>query len=635
MIEPGCDTIPKFIFRNADAMPDAIAMRRKALGIWHRITWSDLGREVERIAAGLMAFGVEDETCIAVIGDNEPELFWIEGSIQAVGPAATCLYPDITEEELLASLQDCSARVVFVEDQEQSDKALAVADRVDLQAIVYWDERGMEEYDDPRLMSLGQLCSRGDDALAGQPSLVRDRVNAGSADDLAVIIYTSGTTGRPKGVMGSHRYLLDVADRWCQLLGVTPGANYVSYISPAWATEQYLGLALGVSLPMVVNFPEEPETVAADMREIGPEFLFYSPRQWEGVVASTEAKMRDAAPIVLAIYRWSMHTLSETFGDQRLGARIRRKLADILVGRAVRDRLGFTHLRTAVNSGSTLSPEVFDFFHALGVSLRNVYGFTEIGIVTATSDDDPSNTVGKVLHSAYGDEPLQIRIHEGEIQVKGGVVFDGYLNHTNAAKDRLTADGWIQSGDAGMLGEDGRLTYLDRLDDLRQLNNGERIAPQFIETNVRLSPFIRDVIVLGGGRESTAALIDIDMELVGHWAEQRQISFTSQLDLSQNAQVCDLICAELQAINISLPEHSQISRFLNLFKPFDADEGELTRSRKLRRSVIETKYSDLIDALYGDDLSHTATIEMKYQDGRTKLLNSPVSICIVGEAGPK
>ncbi len=629
MIEPGCDTIPKFIFRNADAIPDSIAMRRKALGIWHRITWSDLGREVERIAAGLMAFGVDDETCIAAIGNNEPELFWVEGAIQAVGAAATCLYPDITEDELLASLQDCGAKVVFVEDQEQSDKMLAVADRVDLQAVVYWDERGMEGYDDPRMMSLNQLCCRGDDALAAQPSVVHDRVQAGGADDLAVIIYTSGTTGRPKGVMGSHRYLLDVADRWCQLLGVTPGANYVSYISPAWATEQYLGLALGVSLPMVVNFPEEPETVAADMREIGPEFLFYSPRQWEGVVASTEAKMRDASPIILAIYRWAMHTLSETFGDQRLGARIRRKLADILVGRAVRDRLGFTHLKTAVNSGSTLSPEVFEFFHALGVSLRNVYGFTEIGIVTATSDDDPSNTVGKVLHSAYGEDPLQIRIHEGEIQVRGGVVFDGYLNHANAVTDKLTSDGWIQSGDAGMIGEDGRLTYLDRLDDLRQLNNGERIAPQFIETNVRLSPFIRDVIVVGGGRESTAALIDIDMDMVGHWAEQRQISFTSQFDLSQNARVCDLIRVEVQAINSSLPDYSQITRFLNLFKPFDADEGELTRSRKLRRSVIETKYCDLIDALYGDDLSHTMTIEMKYQDGRTKMLSSPVSICIV------
>lgn len=636
MLEPTCDTLPKFVFRHLAERPDALAMRRKALGIWRRISWGESGREIERIAAGLMALGLGDEACIAAIGDNEPELFWAELAIQSVGRAASCLYPDISGEELRLSLLDCGARIVFAEDQEQCDKLLELADETGLRAIVYWDNRGMEGYDDPRVIALDDLRRRGDVLLAETPDCVRAAVARGNADDLAAVIYTSGTTGRPKGVMGSHRYLLDIADRWRRVLDATPGANYVSYISPAWATEQYIGLALGVSLPMVMNFPEEPETVAIDMREIGPEFLFYSPRQWEAVVAATDARIRDAAAPVRAVYRWSMQALAEGQGRQRtLGQRFRRGLADILVGRAVRDRLGFGNLHTAVNSGSTLSPEVFAFFRALGVSMRNVYGFTEIGIVAATGDDDPRDTVGRLLTSAHGAEPVQVRIHDDEIQVRGGVVFSGYFNRPEAMAERLTPDGWIRSGDAGRFDADGRLIYLDRLDDLRRLSSGETVAPQYIETRIRLSPYIRDVIVVGEGRAAVAALVDIDMELVGRWAEERQISFTSQVDLSQHAQVYALIEQELAAVNATLPETARVARFLNLFKPFDADEGELTRSRKLRRAVIERKYADLIDGLYGDAGTVSASVEIRYQDGRTRVLQGDVAVRQVGGAAPR
>jgi len=630
MLDPACDTLPKYVFRNARTAPSGIAMRRKTLGIWHRITWRETESHVRRIAAGLLASGIEDQTCVAAIGDNEPELFWVEYAVQATGRAITCQYPDITGEELLANLLDCQARVVFAEDQEQCDKLLGIADRADLRMIVYWDDRGMAGYQDPRLVSLEELEARGERHLAAHPDCVDQAVAKGNADDLAVVIYTSGTTGRPKGVMGSHRYLLDIADRWRRVLGAEPGGNYVSYISPAWATEQYLGVTLGASLPMIVNFPEEPETVPADMREIGPEFLFFSPRQWEGVVSSTEARMRDASAPVRAIYRWGMATLAAEFGKPGLVPRLKRGLADIVIGRPVRDRLGFTNLRTAVNSGSTLSPEVFAFYQALGVTLRNVYGFTEIGIVTATLGDDPRDTAGRLLTSARGDTPLELRIADDEIQVRGGVIFDGYFNQRDRAGERFTPDGWVRSGDAGRIDAQERLIYLDRLDDLRRLAGGETIAPQYVETCIRLSPYIRDVVVVCEGRPDAGVLVDIDMEMVGRWSEERRIGFTSQVDLSQHPAVYDLVEAELRRINETLPEHCRIARFMNLFKPFDADEGELTRSRKLRRAVVERKYEDLVEGLYGDAPSIEASVEMKYQDGRTRQLRSTVHVRVIG-----
>lgn len=629
MLDPAADTLPKLILHHARIMPDAVAMRRKTLGIWQRITWADLAGEVRRIAAGLLASDLGDPVCIAAIGDNEPELFWAEYAIQAVGRAASCQFPDSPAEELLANLRDCRAEVVFAEDQEQCDKLLQIADAAGLRMIVFWDGRGLAGCPDPRVVSLKELQRRGDALLRAEPGCVDEAVARGSADDLAVVIYTSGTSGRPKGVRGSHRYLLDIADRWRRLLDARPGANYVSYISPAWATEQYLGVALAASLPLTVNFPEEPETVAADMREIGPDFLFYSPRQWEAVVSSTEARMRDASAPARAVYRWAMATLAAAHA-RGTGMGARRWVADALVGRALRDRLGLTRLKSAVNSGSTLSPEIYDFFAALGVRLRNAYGFTEVGILTATAEGDPSSTAGKLLGSAHGQAPLEMRIVDDEIQVRGGVGFGGYFGREESAAERLTADGWFRSGDAGHLDPEGRLVYLDRVDDLRRLSSGETVAPQYVETRIRLSHYIRDVIVVCDGQPAPGALIDIDMEMVGRWAEARQIAFTTQLDLSQHPAVCDLVEAEIVRVNAGLVERCRVARFINLVKPFDADEGELTRSRKLRRAVVERKYAALVAGLFGEADTLRTVVEVDYQDGRTRQLHAEVQVRRIG-----
>ncbi len=627
-IDETCDTLPKCVLKHGTLTPSRIAMRRKSLGIWQRITWGEVLSQVRHISAGLLAENLAGDPCIAMLGHNEPELFWAEFAIQATGKAAVCLYPDTSQTELDTLLRDCGAKVVFAEDQEQCDKLLDVADAIGLRKIIYWDDRGLGEYDDPRIMSLASLIQKGRKRLANAPDQIDKLIAQGRVDDLAVVIYTSGTTGEAKGVMGTHRYLLDCALRWGDVLEARADANYVSYISPAWATEQYLGLALGAALPMVVNFPEDPDTVQADTREIGAEFLFFSPRQWESIVSGTESRMRDAGWLARNIYRWGMSTLvADRASATSLPNRLQRWLAEQMVAQPMRDRLGFKYLRTAVNSGSALSPEVYDLFHALGVSLRNVYGFTEVGIVAATRGERRFGTVGKPLESTLGSTPLEIRIQDSEIQVRGGVILGGYYGKPQALPTRMTEDGWMRSGDAGYFEEDGYLVYLDRMDDLRQLSNGESFAPQFIETRIRLSPYLRDAVVFGDKtRDAVGALIDIDIDLVGKWAEERRISFSTHADLSQKPEVLSLVREELTRINATLPAHCRIAQFINLFKSFDADEGELTRSRKIRRTFVEQKYKSLIDAVYGDQDRVACAVEVKFQDGRSRTIEATVTV---------
>jgi len=625
------DTLPQCILAHGTRMADTTAMRQKAFGIWKRISWGTVLDEVRAIAAGLTRLQLDQDECVVILGHNEPELFFSEYAIQAMGKTAVCLYPEAAAQELATLIDDCQARVAIAHDQEQCDKLLEIADTVGLRRIVFWDGRGMDSYDDPRLMSLDEVRRLGREALRERPALIDEMIRAGKADDLAIVIYTSGTSGKPKGVMGTHRYLLDCALRWQQVLDARPLADYVSYISPAWATEQYLGLSLGAALPMTINFPENPETVAADTREIGAEFVFFGSRQWEAIVSSTESRMRDAGGLARFAYRWAMDALTRQ--DKGVFARFQRKLADVMVAAPMRDRLGFTYLRTAVNSGSLLSPEVFKLFHALGVRLRNAYGFTEVGIITATLEDHQSATVGRPLRSAYGSEPLRIRIQDSEIQVRGGVPTAGYYRQPQLMPQRMTEDGWMRSGDAGLINEEGSLVYLDRLEDLRRLSTGEVIAPQFIETRLRLSPYIRDAMVIGdANRAFVGAMIDIDADLVGKWAEERQISFTAHADLSQKQEVVELIRSEIHRINQSLPSHCRVAKFVNLFKSFDADEGELTRSRKIKRNVVEAKYAILIEGIYAGQPVVPCSVEVKLQDGRSRMITSQVTVCALAAA---
>jgi long-chain acyl-CoA synthetase len=490
----------------------------------------------------------------------------------------------------------------------------------------------MWSYHDARLRTLQEVQAAGEKVHEAQPELFERIVGEGDPDDVAVLSYTSGTTGRPKGVVTTHRMLLDNAHRVLDSLELEPRSEYLSYISPAWATEQIFGLTMGLVVPFVVNFPEEPETVRENIRELAVDVLVFSPRQWESLAASVQGKMAEAGRLRRAIYEWGLkagHAYKVARLDGRQPgamARLNHALANRVVLRPVLDQLGLIKARVAVSGGSSMAPDVFRFFHALGVPLRNIYGTSEMGLFTLHQGDTYNvETVGHWMKvwPAVGP-PLESRItEEGELQVRGGAGFSGYYNKPEKSAEKYTADGWFRTGDAVSSTDDGELVFLERLEDMRRLATGVPFPPQFIEIRLRFSPYIRDVMVLGDEtRDFVAALVNIDSEMIGNWAEERGISYTTFQDLSQKPQVRELIRREIDRITELLPEGSRVRRFINLPKELDADEGELTRTRKLRREFLEVRYKSLIDGIYDGRSTVDVEIPITYQDGRKGVLRA-------------
>jgi long-chain acyl-CoA synthetase len=624
-------TLPLVLARNVREMPDELAMRRKDLGRWQAWTWREVGAEVVAIARRLREAGVKRGDRIALLGDNEPDLFWAEWAAQCLGCAVVCLFSDTTASEASYVLEHSACSVAVVEDQEQVDKILEVERNLpELRRILYWDPKGLHGYSHPRLESL--RGSKPVDGTESTLSELEEMASSTSPDDVAAIIYTSGTTGQPKAIVASHLTILDCAMRYAEVLLTHPHVNYLSYISPAWATEQYLGMTLGLVIPFILNFPEEPDTFTEDLREIGPEIVFLSPRQWEMIVSQIRAKIQDGPRAAEWMYDAAL-AIARSCAALELGPRRAmmsplRALAELLVLRPLKDRIGLSRVKAAMNSGGALSPDAFEFFNVIGVKIQNLYGFTEAGIVTATRRDDRRfDSVGTILHTTWGAEPIQVGISEdGEIRVRGGIAFLGYMDDQAATASRFDKDGWILSGDAGYFDDAGHLIYLDRANHRRRLRDGSVFYPQFIETRLRMSPYIRDVVILGDvTRDWIGALIDIDLENAGRWAERKGISYSTYTDLSQMPEVRQLIATELTAFNARMPEGSRIHAFANLYKPLDPDEGELTRSRKLRREHVEASYAELIDALYAEKQDFETETEVRFRDGRLGKVRAHVS----------
>jgi long-chain acyl-CoA synthetase len=636
ILDAGVDTIPKLLEHQSSRFGEHVLHRKKDFGIWQRYSWTDVYGRVQSLAMGMAELGVRRGQTVALVGENEPQLFWSQYAAQCMGAKVVCLYPDLTASQMEYILQHSEAVIVVCEDQEQVDKALELEPKLGaLQAIVFWDSRGMWKYRHPKLLSFEQLQSKGQARMRAHPQEFDEAVAAGRGADIAVLSYTSGTSGLPKACVLTHHYLLETSARMLGALHFKPFTQYLSYISPAWGAEQLFGLTLGLLTPFVVNFPEEPETVQDNIREVGAEALMLSPRQWESLAALVEAKMMDAGRIRRACYDWAMRVgrrvnLAQV-GGASVGAgwRLLYVLADLAVLRHLRDNLGLQSARIAVSGGSGMAPEVFRFFQAMGVPLRNIYGATEVGLVTSHQGSAYDlETVGSWLpvHPRLGS-PLEYRVSgEGELQVRGGAGFSGYYKNAEATAKKLV-DGWYRTEDAVHLKENGELVYLERIDDMRQLAGGHRYPPQFIENRLRFSPFIKDVMTLGDNDKAfVAAFINIDSSTLGRWAEQRGIGYTSFTDLSQTAAIRELIREELAAVNELLPEASRVRRFINLPKELDPDEDELTRSRKLRRKHLEQKYANMIDAIYAGRREFSAAVPIKYQDGRTGTLNATVYV---------
>jgi long-chain acyl-CoA synthetase len=630
------ETLPQLLLQRAEEMPHGLAQRHKRLGIWQTFTWRQLAEKILDLACGLHEIGVAAGDTVTILGDNEPEALWAELAAHCLGAKTVSLYPDISGPELAFICDDATTRFIVAQDQEQVDKCLALAVRPGLLGIAYWDPTGMWSYQNDDLMDLAEVAARGGAAGTAVRAKVVEKVRAGQGQSIALLSYTSGTTGNPKGVIFTHRFLLDNAQRVKESLGFHPGDEYLSYVPFAWGTEQVFGVALGLSAPLVVNFPERPDTVPENLRELAVHSLFFGARQWEGLARTVQSRMLDAPKWQQALCNWCLRTAQEIVqkqaADESLTTtdQLSRWIADRLALRGIRDQLGLTRVRVALMGGAAMAPEVFQFFHALGVNVRNLYGCSEVGLLTAHTLGRRirAETMGTPLtvEPCFG-APIELKLERsGELLVRGGTGFAGYWNLPENTAERL-ADGWFRTGDVVAEGPDRELVYVDRLADMRRLAGGATFSPQFIETRLRFSPFIKDLLVVGDeSRPHVTALINIDPVTTGRWAEAHRVPFSGFSDLSQCAEVIELVRSEIRRVNALLPAHGRVRRFANLPKELDADEGELTRTRKLRREFVEKRYAQLIDALYSTDRMHRIAIDVLFQDGKRGRLESDVRL---------
>jgi long-chain acyl-CoA synthetase len=628
-------TLPQLLRDNAHEFPGHTALKAKHAGVWHARSWREVFSEVSTCARGLAACGLRRGEVLAFVSENIEEQFVFELAALSIGAITVSVYPDASEDELRYILDHSGAAMVLGQDQEQVDKVLTcLSNGSAVRRIIYVEGRGLWSYDNPCLISIEQLR-----ALAADfenDAWVWDEIARGDQQDIAVYCYTSGTTGRPKAAMLSHAFILDNAHRLMGALNVRPGGNYLSYISPAWAAEQFFGIALPLLAPMVVHFAEKPETVQRDLREIGPEFLMFTPRQWEMQASNVEARMMDAGAWRQKLYRWGVAQGMKR--AQGRGGLLHRlvlwPIADLLVLKGIRDLLGLTRARAVLSGGSGLSAELFERFRAFGVPLGNLYGSTELGLI---STHRPGSKNPQTLGSFMPSDPSITTPIEGWVDETGqlrlrGLAFSGYLKDDTATREMGTREEGFRTGDAVRLDGSGELIFLDRLKDLRRLKGGQTYPPQFIENHLRASAIVRDAIVIGDeSRDAVVALVNIDAEIAGRFAETKGLAYGTFTELSQLPAIRAEVARVIMRANELVDPGARVRAFANLPKELDADEAELTRSRKLRREHIHARYADLIEALYRGDDRLTTEIEVKYQDGTTSLLKADVMLNRIGE----
>lgn len=626
------DTFPKLLRLNAREHGGEIALREKDLGLWRVFTWNDYQTRVHDFALGLLELGLGRGNVIGIIGDNRPDWVAAEIATHAVGAMSLGLYRDVLDEEAAYLLSYGDAKLVFAEDEEQVDKLLALADRApNLKHIVYSDPRGMRKYDDPRLMEAEKLATMGRDRAAREAGLYDRLVDATSGEDVAILCTTSGTTANPKLAMLAAGRVLKHCATYLAFDPKGPDDEYVSVLPLPWIMEQIYALGKGLLCRMKVNFVEEPETMMHDFREIAPTFVLFAPRLWESIAADVRAGVMDSSPLKQRLFDFGMKV-----GLSALAQDKRSMFADQLLFRALRDRLGFTRLRSAATGGAALGPDTFKFFQAMGVPLRTLYGQTEmLGAYTL----HPSGKVDPDTTGVPMADDIELRVDNpdvngvGEIVVRHPNMFLGYYKNPEASAADIK-DGWMHSGDAGYFNGDKQLVVIDRIKDLAETSRGERFSPQYLENKLKFSPYVAEAVVLGAGRDALAAMICIRYSIISKWAEKNRISFTTYTDLSSRPEVYALLRKEVEGVNATLPPAQRISRFLLLYKELDADDGELTRTRKVRRSVINEKYADIIDAIYGGKSDIPVDTVIRFQDGTTQRIRTTLRVVDLGPDTP-
>ena len=622
------DTYPKMLRLNAREHGNEIALREKDFGLWRTFTWNDYHSRVRDFTLGMAELGIKRGDVIGIIGDNRPDWVAAEVAAHAIGGMSLGMYRESLPEEVLYLLTYGETKIVFAEDEEQVDKLLELGDRAPhLKHIVYSDPRGMRKYDDPRLIEADVLAKMGRERATREPQLYDQMVDATAGDDVAILCTTSGTTSNPKLAMLKAGSVLRHCATYLAFDPKGPDDEYVSVLPLPWIMEQVYALGKGLLSRMKVNFVDQADTMMHDFREIAPTFVLFAPRIWEAIAADVRARVMDASALKQSLYETGMKA-----GLSALEAGKKSMVAETLVFRALRDRLGFTRLRSAATGGAALGPDTFKFFRAMGVPLRTLYGQTEtLGAFTLHPADavDPDTTgvaMGREIEIKIVDPDIN---GVGEIVVRHPHMFSGYYKN-EAATVADMRDGWMYSGDAGYFNNAKQLVVIDRIKDLAQTAQGDRFSPQYIENKLKFSPYVAEAVVLGDGRDYLAAMICIRFSIVSKWAEKNRISFTTYTDLSSRPETYDLLRKEVEAVNATLPPAQRISKFLLLYKELDADDGELTRTRKVRRTVINEKYADIINAIYGGKPDIDIDTVIRFQDGSTQRIRCTLPVIDLG-----
>jgi long-chain acyl-CoA synthetase len=633
------DTWPKTLRYNYQVFgDDRTAMRHKHLGIWQPHTWKDYYLGAKRVALGLLSLGFEPGDKVLIIGDNAPEWYHAALATQANRGVLVGLYSESNPAEIRYIAQDSEARFAVVEDQEQVDKLLQIKNELPLlEKVIFWSFKGLAHYDDPLLLGYRELSDFGQAYEEEHPEIFERNVETGGPDDVCAIVYTSGTAGdAPKGAVHTHRTMRANADYLLHLDSWHENDNVVPYLPPAWMTEQCFGIGCHLLSACILNFAEAPETQQHDAREIGPSILYHGARHWENRAAMVQARIQGSDALKRFAFRslmpvgYRMADAQVAKGRPSLPGRLLYALASVILFRPLKDMLGLSHARVCYATESMLSPDAFRFYHALNLPLKSLYGSAEGGAIAGPKTDDIRfDTVG------LAHEGVEVRITaDSEVLCRHAGTFMGYYKDPERTA-RVLTDGWFCTGDSGSVAEDGHLVLVDRLDDILELTHGDRLAPQSIESRLRFSPFIKDAWVLAGPDGAyISAIIMIDYDTVGRWAGQNKISYATFTELSQRPEVYELVRTDIDRVNRGLAQDVRIKKFVNLHKGLDPDEGELTRTRKLRRAFMSERYRKLVDAIYSEQTEVPVEAEVRYRDGRMRTVETTIVIETVEEAAP-
>ena len=624
------DTFPKLLVAKANQYGSKkIALREKDLGIWQSFTWQDYLEKVKYFSLGMISLGFERGDKIAVIGDNKPEWIIAELAAQSAGGFGSGIYQDSILKEVAYIINHSETKFVIAEDQEQVDKILDMQEELPgVKKIIYYDPKGMSKYDSDLLAHFPDVIALGREYEKSHPGQFEKNVENTSPDDVAWICPTSGTTGFPKLVMLTHRNLIAMANNLDKFDPKFDTDEFVSFLPLPWVGEQMMALACGLLNGLTINFPESVESAQADLREIGPHIMFSPPRVWENLCSTVQVKVLDASFLKRLVFntcvpigrKWSEYKFEKKAPPFYF--KILYHLAYLAVFKALKDRLGFSNIRSATTGGAALGPDTFKFFHALGISLKQIYGQTEIcGISCIHRDNDINpDTMGEPIPET------EVKISAtGEILSKSPAVFLGYYKQPEETAQTLI-DGWLHSGDAGYLTPDGHIVVIDRIKDVMSLIDGVKFSPQFIENKLKFSPYIKEAVTVGHNRDFIVAMICIDFASVGNWAERNRINYTTYTDLSSKQEIVDFIQKDVEKVNKGLPENAKVKRFVLLYKELDPDDDELTRTRKVRRHFVEEKYQEIIAGMYAGDDSIKIEAIIKFQDGKTATIRTVMAV---------